>query len=177
MDLTKIEVGKVLNTQLPDKDQCVMNMDSSGLSLLINFDNPTTNEIEQMKAEQPFEIRFVALNDIIYFTIKFGTLQWIDAPYSPHLSNLGAAWEEITDDRLGYSLTIILTDARTRIVKNIRFVGLGNTFSKKLYESVKFVSSQTFDIINYDKALRAITYKYTSAQLANMAVHSNRYKT
>lgn len=68
-------------------------------------------------------------------TSKIGNLNWIDAPYSPHLSKSLTKFE-ISSDGSGPGFTLILIDTRTGIIKNIRLLGLSEHFSKKLIGTV-----------------------------------------
>lgn len=57
-----------------------------GAIMLVFFQGPTAEEMEQFKSGKIFEIWFVELYDVIIITVKIGNLNWMDAPYTPHLS-------------------------------------------------------------------------------------------
>lgn len=174
MSLFNYEVGQKYPGATPSDDGCIIEMDASGLLLIVKFANPTANEIKQISADNPFEIRFVALNEVIFFTVKFGDLAWMDMPYSPHLSKVN--WTPVEDKISGYALTVVLIDARSGIIKAIRLIGLGNQFSKNLFIEVNNLSEKQFNISKYSANLSSIMNRYSIKQIADLSAYKNRYK-
>lgn len=82
----KYEVGKPLQkgvTQYPEGVH--FNFGPDGASLLIFMDNPTQSEIKSVKTGKAKLGLFVKEN-VIFFLSKFGTMNWVDAPYTVHRS-------------------------------------------------------------------------------------------
>ena len=57
-----------------------------GAFLAVYFSRPDEKEVAQFGAENPFEFRFVTLQGIMMCVFRIGSLNWMDAPYTPHLS-------------------------------------------------------------------------------------------
>ena len=132
----KYEVGQVVDNFKWHPEGVHFDIADDGATMIAFFQDPTTEEIEQFKSDKKFEIRFTELYGVIMITVKIGSLNWMDAPYSPHLSeNLTKFPLPGTDQGLG--LTLMLVDARTGEIKSIRLIGLSERFSKRLIGSSK----------------------------------------
>ena len=76
--------GQIIDNFINYPEGVRFDIDDSGAILLVFFNNPTEYEIEQFKYN--FEIRFTHLYNVIMITTKIGNLNWMNAPYTPHLS-------------------------------------------------------------------------------------------
>lgn len=141
---------------------------STGLTLVYNFSRPSAKEIEQMQADQPFEIQLTSVAEVLYILTKCGSLNWTEAPYNPHLSRSGTL-EKIHDDTSGYALTLMMVDASTNIIQSLRLIGLGNAFSKKLYEKVEELLSKPFDAEMYQNTVRINSLARSTKDLVRMS--------
>ena len=81
------EVGKPYLPALGLGEGVRFGIDGSGCFLMYEFNRPTDAEVSATKSGQPFEIKFVTVNGIIWILSKCGTLRWTDAPYNPRLSS------------------------------------------------------------------------------------------
>lgn len=116
----------------------------------------------------PFEIRLIESQDIIFFTFKIGNLDWIDAPYNPHLSkNLNSI--PIPDDNQGLTLIIFLVDSNTGEIKNIRSLVLSENYTRKLFDLLLEEKAEKFDEEEYERKINQIFSRYSSDVLATMS--------
>ena len=81
----KYEVGQIIPAFMGHAENVYFNMDNGGATMFVFFQSPTMKEIEQFKSGKEFQIRFVELYDVIMLMAKIGDLDWMDAPYTPHL--------------------------------------------------------------------------------------------
>ncbi|MEG2383626.1 MAG: hypothetical protein RSB39_08570 [Oscillospiraceae bacterium] len=154
----------------------IAEIDASGMLLVLNFNNPSRAEIEAIKEDKPFEIRFTEINNIIMFCAKCGEINWVDAPFNIYLSKHPNDMPDIPDDgKTGLALTLMMVDARNNTIKHMRLIGLGNDFSRELYSAVqRQKQSGVLFAPQYDASLKEIYAKYTTKQLSQLC--SARFK-
>jgi hypothetical protein len=88
MDMRIMEVGKPLIpgiTSYPD-GQIVADINGGVLFIRIAYSTPTESEVKNIH-EGPSAFSIVEIGDVIFILFKFGELNWMDAPYSIHLSS------------------------------------------------------------------------------------------
>lgn len=78
--------GEVLTQYMFHPEGVLVDVTDFGINVKILINRPTNKEINQMKAEAPLEIKLLEMDNIVFFLFKFGNLNWMDAPYSVHLS-------------------------------------------------------------------------------------------
>ena len=105
-------VGEIIDRFINHSESTLFDIDDSGATMLAFMKHPTPVEIEQFKVGTNIEIRFTELHNVIMITAKIGSLNWMDAPYSPHLSR-NLTMFQIPNKNLGLKLTLILVDAAT----------------------------------------------------------------
>lgn len=167
MNIQKLEVGKYLNKERKIYQECVVfNFDPSGPILYIFFNKPTDKEIQQIKNDK-FEIGLYTQDEIIFILSKFGDLDWMDSPYSVHLSP--AVELEQSKGKQGYGLNVLLVDASSGIIRAIRLIGLSNEFSCKLKDAMERQKTMSFNKIDYDQKINRIYSKYNTDNLVNLS--------
>lgn len=162
------EVGKKYPVALGHQEGMYFDIDDAGGSLVCYFNSPTPHEIEQFKSGMPFELRMVTLSDIIFMLIKIGDLNWMDAPYTPHLSpNLTKI--ELPQEGTGLAVTLQLFDCNTGRFEHQKFISLSNSFTLKLLGEVIELGHKDFDSEKYQKNINEVYRKYTTKQLVSLA--------
>lgn len=165
--MEKYEVGQIIGRFKNHPEGIYFDIDDSGATLLVFFKNPTSNEIEQFKSGKSFEIRFTELYNIIMITAKIGSLNWVDAPYTPHLSKNLTKFK-IPDNNQGLGLTLILVNAITGEIKHIRLLGLSERFTKELFGVVMEHKIREFDKTEYKNSLNRIFSTYKTSQIVKL---------
>lgn len=165
------EVGQIVSEFVNHQEGTLFDMSDSGAELYIFFRKPTSSEVEQFKSGQRFEIRFTEIHGVIMLLFKIGNLNWMDAPYSPHLSKNLTEFV-LPNVEQGLSLTLTLVDAVTGEVKAIRLIGLSNNFTKKFFGTVMDQKLKDFNAKEYNIALNKIYSLYSTNKLVKM---SNTY--
>lgn len=117
------------------------------------------------------------MRGVCWFLAKCGSLNWADAPFSPHLS---AGFKDLVpppnNSNLGTAITIVMIDARTNIVKAIRLVGLGNEFSCNLHKAISELAAQPYNEEEFNKAIYDTQHIYPVKKLVQMATERYRLK-
>lgn len=169
MEFEKYEVGGILEKAVGKTEGAYIDVDDAGMQIIILFDGPKPEEIAQFEQEKPFEIRFVTLSDIMMFTLKIGNLNWMDAPYSPHLSlGLTKDFEEIKPGE-GLAAMLILADARNAKIKSMRLLGLSEKFSKEFVSEARRLKDKVFVKSQYDYALQNLYRKYETKEIVKLS--------
>lgn len=140
----------------------------SGINVLIFFNRPTEEEMNQIKANNPLKIKLLDKNGIIFFFYKFGSLNWMDSPYSVHLSKKLTNLEDVADG-LGYAVTIQLIDTSNGAVVHNRLFGLSTDLSKKLKKMIEEQREKPFDKMEYQMNLMNIYNAYSTKELIKFA--------
>lgn len=164
-----LEVGKPYAPLSGRGEGVIFDINDAGARLFYNFNNPTREEIESAKAGQPFQMKFVELNGIIWILSKCGDLQWTDAPYNPRASiytNIHTPGES-----QGLLLTLCVSDCRTAEIKSIRTIGMEHKFSVALIEATERVRNTPMDYWAVYDSINATMLKYSTKDLVNMAKH------
>ena len=164
----KYEVGQVIDNFKYHSECVQFDVSDEGAFMLVFFQNPTVEEIEQFKSEKSFEIRFTELYNVIMITVKIGNLNWMDAPYSPHLSNHLTMFQ-LPNENQGLALTLILVDAITGEIKHARLLGLTERFTKKLFGIVMEQKMNDFDVVEYSKSINKIYSMYSTNQIVKLS--------
>lgn len=167
-----ITIGQQTSLTSGLSEGCYFDSNESGLICIYNFSRPTQEEVDAFKASTPGEIRFVRLNGILFILSKLGTLEWVDSPYAPQLSK-SMSFPKLEPGK-GYSLTFVLVDASTGIVKGLRYVGLGISFSQTLRDEVMFDIDKPIVKPIYNMQIQELYNKYTTKAMVKLS--KIRYK-
>ncbi len=162
----EIQVGKPLPVSL-DGDGVIFTVDNGGAMLIYNLTAPTKDEIDAMKAGQPFEIRYAELGGILWIVSKCGSMPWSDAPFNPKLCTI-RNWPEFQDGE-GLSLALILTDAQDSTVQSARLIGLSTRFSRQLMADTKRLMIADMTASELNESIQRVTKNYRTCDLVRMS--------
>lgn len=166
--MKKYEIGQVVDNFKYHSEGVQFDISDEGATMLVFFQSPTMEEIEQFKSGKAFEIRFTELYGVIMITVKIGNLNWMDAPYTPHLSpNLTRF--QIPNENQGLGLTLIFVDAKTGEIKHIRLLGLSERFTKQLFGTVIEHKVKKFNKTEYINSLNKVYATYQTNQIVKMS--------
>lgn len=165
--MKKYEVGKVYSEIVGHTEGCYFDIADDGATLAVYFNRPTAKEIENFKSDKKFEIRLLDLSDTIMFLVKFGSLNWMDAPYTPHLSRSLTNIE--TEQEKGLATTIMLFDTSTGRLEALRLVGFSERFTDKIEKNVENLLKRPFDKGQYGMYLNMLFSRYSTDDFVKMA--------
>lgn len=165
--MRKLEVGQLFEEGKTKYNEGTrFDFQQSGPILYLFFSRPSERETEWIRAGK-FELGFTEKDEIIFMLFKFGGMNYVDAPYSVHLS------KEFTFDELqegmGFGLNVNLIDASTGILKVIRYVGLSTDFSRRFMKAVERQRKIDFDKTKYFAAIQQIYGNYSTDDLVQRA--------
>lgn len=164
----KYEVGQVVDGFKRHSEGVHFDIADDGATVLVFFQSPTLDEIEQFKSDKNFEIRFTELYGVIIITAKIGNLNWMDAPYTPHLSKNLTKFQ-LPNESQGLRLTLVLIDVNTGEIKHIRLLGLSQRFTKRLFGIVMEYKVKLFNKTEYSNSINRIFSIYSTNQIVKMS--------
>lgn len=166
--MKKIEIGQVIYS-FKNHQECVQfDISDDGATMFVFFENPTLEELNQFKSGKIFEIRFAELYGVIMITAKIGNLNWMDAPYNPHLSKNLTKFE-LSNANKGLGLTLVLVDTSTGKIKHMRLLGLSERFTKQLFWIAMEQKMGYFDMIEYNKSINRIYSMYSTEEIVKIS--------
>lgn len=162
------EVGKIYPEAIGREEGLQFDLDDAGVLTPLYFDNPQEEEIAQLKSDQPIKMGLIARNHVMIILMKFGSLNWMDAPYNPHLSkNLTHLPTSISDDE-GFLTQLSLFDTKTGELKWLRQFSLGPKFSRDLARETKALLDKPFSLAAYSADIAA-AYNFSTKELVKQA--------
>ncbi len=164
----KYEVGQVVDSLKHHSEGVHFDIDDDGATMVVFFQSPTSEEIEQFKSGKKFEIRFTEIYGVIMITAKIGNLNWMDAPYTPHLSKNLTKFQ-LPDAGHGLGLTLILVDTITGEIKHMRLLGLSERFTKRLFGVAMTHKVKPFDKMEYNNSINRIFSSYQTNQIVKLS--------
>lgn len=81
---------------------------------------------------------------------------------------------ELVDSGMGYTMNVLLSDAKTGELKGIRVFALNNAVSKNLYKFIEHQSEKNYSQRECDQALGYIYSRYSTNNLLNLAIASGK---
>lgn len=168
-------VGDIYQKAVNHQEGLVFDIDDSGINLSVYMRKPTTHEIEQFASGKPFEMKLVQLKNIIFSIVKFGDMDWMDAPYTVHLSrNLTKL--EVPANGYGLAMTVHLYDTQTGKLLCNRLLSLSTEISRGLIKMVMEQKEKPFNRQDYIDNVRSIYTAYPTKKLLGMALYSYRLR-
>ncbi len=164
----KYEIGQVVDNFKHHSEGVHFDIADDGATMLVFFQSPTLEEIKQFNSGKNFEIRFTELCGVIMITVKIGNLNWMDAPYTPHLSQNLTKFQ-LPNENQGLGLALILIDANTGEIKHMRFLGLSERFTKRLFGVAMEHKIKSFNKAEYSNSINRIFSTYQTNQIVKMS--------
>ena len=162
------KVGQIVNDFKIYQEMVNFDIADDGAIMQVFFNHPTQNEVDQFDSGKNFEVRFTELHGVIMLTVKIGNLNWMDAPYHPHLSKNLTKFVLPTEG-MGLRLTLMLIDSSTGEIKHMRLIGLSEKFTRKLFGIAMEQKMQAFDHAEYLKTIDKIYSMYPTTQIVKMS--------
>lgn len=163
----KYEIGQTLDGFKNHPEGAQFDIADDGAIMLVFFNSPTGEEIEQFESGKGFELRFTEMYGVVMITVKIGNLSWMDAPYTPHLSpNLTGF--QMPEEGHGLSLMLVLIDSATGTIKHMRILGLSEKFTKRLFEVSSDLWANPFDAVKYNSSINRIFSVYNTNQIVRL---------
>ena len=167
-EITVYEVGKYIEGIHKRYDECIkFDLTDTGINIPVFFDSPTPNEINEFK-EGKIKLGYYTYKNVILVLIKIGNLEWMDMPYSIHLSKYLTTIKDFEEENgLGLTTTLYLINAKNGILEALRVTGANNRLSVNLIKDIKKQKEMSFE--EFDNNLNYIYKTYTTKELINRA--------
>lgn len=151
------------------KDWTLFDVTDMGANLLVVCKEPSIGEALQFWVDSPIEVRMTEFKDVVFFSIKIGAMDWMDAPYSIHLSkNLHCSPRELCGDALKFSFWF--ADSDTGAIIGSRKVIAPPRFSEKFFKVIdEQLKWKDFNREVYDEKITEVYMKYSIKQLKDLS--------
>jgi hypothetical protein len=113
------------------EDVVVFDIDNAGALLLIKYNRPRAKEKSDVKSGVA-QFKIAKLDGILFFLCRFGTGNWMDAPYHPDFSRYTLP---VPGEGEGLLLHVMLIDSSTGVLAAQRAIGLSTEFSAALLQT------------------------------------------
>lgn len=166
-----LEVGKKYN-ELMGQEGPVLNLTGSGFMLKLMYKMPSGEEIKNI-IKGKVQYKVVYIKNVIMLLVKFGDEMWMDVPFFGDKNTLEVL-PKLEDSGTGYTMNVLLSDAKTGELKGIRVFALNNAVSKNLYKFIEHQSEKNYSQRECDQALGYIYSRYSTNNLLKLAIASGK---
>lgn len=150
----------------------VLDLKDTGLYLFIYGYRWREEEIMQMNEEERFEMKLLLLYNIMFGLFKFGNMNWMEAPFSIHLTKKKELTEFPFKEGKKLKLHIYMIDMCGWLLKNQKEVELPKELSEKFIEMCKEQQRLEFNRTFFGKAVYRIYSEYSTNDLVMMAINA-----
>ena len=164
---TSFNVGQSFPDQIGTPDRNLFDFANDGTILFMTLNKPTLAEIRQIRSGEK-RFRMTCFPGVLWMTFKFGTLDWAEAPFSPHLCK-----QADLPRNLSFASTdvhIVLVDSSDGEVKYYERLEYNDAFTAALRTGVILLLGEEFSPEEYDMTLDAVQAIYSAEQIAQKAV-------
>lgn len=131
--------------------------------------NPTAAEKSQFN-NAPAQMALWNNPPVLWIAVKFGALDWIDAPYTVHLTHPEArAMPELKSPEERYPLTMLYVNADGGNIEAIRVATMSPAMSRDIRRIAEEQKSEKHDPERYDQSVKLTMEKYEPQQIARLA--------
>ena len=168
MQISSYEVGKKYPGIIGNRDEVKFDLTDGGAIIPIYMRKPTANEVSQLSEGTSVKMAYVARNNVLIMLFKFGDLNWMDAPYTPHLSkNLTHLPDAVLPDE-GLAAHLILFDTSNGELMTQRLFSLRSKLSNDLIREIGKMMEKPFDLEAYKSDIAA-AYRYSTDELVKQS--------
>lgn len=164
MSFKIFEVGKTYPEAIGHEEAPLFDITDAGIIIPIYINRPTDEEVAQFKSDVPIKMAYVSKENVLIILMKFGNFSWIDAPYTPHLSNQLTHLPDDIEFSQGFTCHLLLFDTATGELKTQRIFSLREKMSNDLIREVKKMLARPFNRTAYAADISS-SYRYTTDEL------------
>lgn len=160
-------VGKLYPEWQTQQDGYRLEWGETGFVLFAMLNGISQIERTQFSAEKSLSVRYTFIEDVCYFTFRFGDMPWADCPFSPAIYRDAEKrlFPKIRKNE-GLALTVMLIDSGTGELCGLRLLGLGHDFSVKWQEWAAKAAKAPLDFDEYNRRVDEAYKNYASVDLA-----------
>lgn len=168
MQISSYEVGKKYPSVILHQDEIKFDITDGGTIIPIYMRKPTANEISQLMEGTSIKMAYVARENVIIMLFKFGNLNWMDAPYTPHLSKNLTHLPDTVSPNEGFSAHLMLFDTSNGELMAQRLFSLRSKLSNDLIHEISKMMEKPFDLKAYNSDIAA-AYRYSTDELVKQS--------
>ena len=168
MSFKIFEVGKTYPEAIGHEEAPLFDITDAGILIPIYINRPTAEEVTQFKSDVPIKMAYVARDNLLMILMKFGSMAWMDAPYTPHLSNQLTHLPDGIEFEQGFTTHLLLFDTDSGVLKEQRIFSLRQKMSNDLIREIKKILSRPFDKTGYLNDINFL-YRYSTNELVKQA--------
>lgn len=166
-----LKVGEVYPQYIGVPDGIKCNINDGGVRICITMPHPSENELKQLSSNADIQFKVLKMRGFIFLLAKFGSLQWMDAPYNAYLTaNLTQL--PYFKDGTGYSTTIEVYDTLSGQLCSLRHTVLPTEMSRQLVSYIKEQLQEPLDRNTLGIQLSQIYNAYSTKELVKFAPKS-----
>ena len=131
--------------------------------------NPTAAEKNRFN-NAPAQMALWNNPPVLWIAVKFGSLDWIDAPYTVHLTHPDSrTMPELKPPEERYPLTMLYVNADGGDIEAIRVATMSPAMSRDIRRISQEQEAEKYDPENYERSLRTTMEQYEPRQIARLA--------
>ena len=131
--------------------------------------NPTAAEKNRF-SNAPAQMALWNNPPVLWIAVKFGALDWIDTPYTVHLTHPDARTiPELESPEERYPLTMLYVNADGGDIEAIRVATMSPAMSRDIRRISQEQEAEKYDPENYERSLRTTMEQYAPRQIARLA--------
>ena len=162
------EVGKIYSEHIGAPDDINCHITDAGLHIRIHMSNPTENELLQLSSKADIQFKLLKTRGIIFILVKFGSLQWMDAPYNVNLARNLSRLPSF-EDGTGFFTSIEVYDTSSGKLCLQRNVSLPVEMSKQLVSYMEEQLKEPFSMYKMAVQLHKMYETYSTKELLKFA--------
>lgn len=173
-----LSVGQRYPEWQTGQDGFQLEWSDTGFILFAMLGGVKPEEKEKFAVTKKMTVRYTVIEDVCYFTFRFGDIPWSDCPFSPALyraAGQNPVFPELGESE-GFSLTVLLIDTATGELCAARLIGLGHDFSARWREWAIRAAETPLDYAEYSKRVDRAYTAYAPEDFAVKGVQEgNQY--
>lgn len=168
MQINRYVIGEKYPNTIGHNDEIKFDLTDGGVIIPIYMRKPNANEISQLMEGAGIKMAYVARDNVIIMLFKFGDLNWMDAPYTPHLSKNLTHLPGTVSPSEGFSAHLMLFDTSNGELMTQRLFSLRSKLSNDLIHEIRKIVDKPFDLKAYSCDISA-AYRYSTDELVKQA--------
>ena len=131
--------------------------------------NPTAAEKNRFN-NAPAQMALWNNPPVLWIAVKFGSLDWIDAPYTVHITHPDArTMPELKSPEERYPLTMLYVNADGGDIEAIRMATMSPAMSRDIRRIAEKQKEKRHDPERYDRSVKLTMEQYGPQQIARLA--------
>ena len=173
--MLKFQKGETFPLPPVAEEGVTFSVEQYTMLLIYRFRHPSEEERRAFR-EGKVSFGIASLRNTLFVLSRFGTLAWMDTPYSTHLSSTVKSFPDLRPGQ-GYAIDAFLVDCADNKLLAHRLIHLDTHSSEKLRSLVMEEQARTdFDQEKYHQAVEEVYRSYSPRDLVKLATIMTKIK-